>query len=93
MGLEPMKSVVRIQGNKLVEWWDLNPQQSRLKSKEIIWLEMGLEPITTKIKIQGNELGERWDSNPRQPESQSRALPTELRPPNLSGPINILYQL
>ena len=25
--------------------------------------------------------GERWDSNPRQPESQSGALPTELRPP------------
>ncbi len=25
--------------------------------------------------------GGRWDLNPRQPESQSRALPTELRPP------------
>ena len=25
--------------------------------------------------------GERWGSNPRQPESQSGALPTELRPP------------
>ena len=25
--------------------------------------------------------GERWDLNPRQPESQSGALPTELRPP------------
>ena len=25
--------------------------------------------------------GERWDSNPRRPESQSGALPTELRSP------------
>ena len=25
--------------------------------------------------------GDRWDSNPRQPESQSGALPTELRSP------------
>ena len=25
--------------------------------------------------------GDRWGSNPRQPESQSGALPTELRPP------------
>ena len=25
--------------------------------------------------------GGRWDLNPRQPESQSGALPTELRPP------------
>ena len=29
----------------------------------------------------GNKRGERWDSNPRQPESQSGALPTELRSP------------
>ena len=28
--------------------------------------------------------GGRWDSNPRRPESQSGALPTELRPPQLS---------
>ena len=27
------------------------------------------------------EVGDRRDSNPRQPESQSGALPTELRPP------------
>ena len=26
--------------------------------------------------------GGRWDSNPRQPETQSGALPTELRPPH-----------
>ena len=28
--------------------------------------------------------GERWDSNPRQPESQSGALPTELRSPRMA---------
>ena len=30
--------------------------------------------------------GERWDLNPRQPESQSGALPTELRPPFFGAP-------
>ena len=30
--------------------------------------------------------GERWDSNPRRPESQSGALPTELRPPSKKPP-------
>ena len=31
----------------------------------------------------GKKWGGRWDSNPRRLESQSRALPTELRPPQL----------
>ncbi len=31
------------------------------------------------------EWGGRWDSNPRRPDPQSGALPTELRPPSLSG--------
>ena len=31
----------------------------------------------------GKKWGDRRDSNPRQPESQSGALPTELRPPTL----------
>ncbi len=33
------------------------------------------------INDEKNEWGGRWGSNPRQPESQSGALPTELRPP------------
>ena len=37
-------------------------------------LPLGYIPLSKKW-------GERWDSNPRQPESQSGALPTELRPP------------
>ena len=31
--------------------------------------------------------GGRWESNPRQPESQSGALPTELRPPYCSAAV------
>ncbi len=34
-----------------------------------------------RLMWRGAIWGERWDSNPRQPESQSGALPTELRPP------------
>jgi hypothetical protein len=34
--------------------------------------------------------GGRWDSNPRRPESQSGALPTELRPPSSRPSINRL---
>ena len=34
----------------------------------------------------GKKWGDRWGSNPRQPESQSGALPTELRPPQKKKP-------
>ena len=34
--------------------------------------------------VKDNQWGGRWGSNPRQPESQSGALPTELRPPLIS---------
>ncbi len=34
----------------------------------------------------GKRWGDRWGSNPRQPESQSGALPTELRPPQKKKP-------
>ena len=37
------------------------------------------------IKCNFNKWGGRRGLNPRPPESQSGALPTELRPPNLSG--------
>jgi hypothetical protein len=37
---------------------------------------VNLEDILDK-----KDWGDRWGSNPRQPESQSGALPTELRPP------------
>ena len=39
-----------------------------------------------------DEWGGRWGSNPRQPESQSGALPAELRPPLivLSGVLSSL---
>jgi hypothetical protein len=33
------------------------------------------------VKYYEIKWGERWGSNPRPPESQSGALPTELRPP------------
>lgn len=39
---------------------------------------------TKRVHLAGQPIekwGERWGSNPRQPESQSGALPTELRPP------------
>ncbi|MEN9450658.1 MAG: hypothetical protein RJA83_1276, partial [Pseudomonadota bacterium] len=39
-------------------------------------------------ELTAQKWGERWGSNPRQPESQSGALPTELRPP-----LNIRAQL
>ena len=37
--------------------------------------------IMAKIISLNKKWGGRWDLNPRQPESQSGALPTELRPP------------
>ena len=41
--------------------------------------------VPAKDMLHSNSLkekwGGRWDLNPRQPESQSGALPTELRPP------------
>ena len=37
-------------------------------------------------EIAKKKWGERWDSNPRQPESQSGALPTELRSPQMARP-------
>ncbi len=33
------------------------------------------------VQVVNSDWGERWDSNPRRPESQSGALPTELRSP------------
>ena len=42
----------------------------------------GLAPPCQRLHIWPlYDKGERWDSNPRQPESQSGALPTELRSP------------
>ncbi len=41
------------------------------------------ERRTVSVKSLRNYWGERWDSNPRRLESQSRALPTELRSPLL----------
>ncbi len=38
-------------------------------------------PRPTELTAHLRKWGGRWDSNPRQPESQSGALPTELRPP------------
>ena len=43
-----------------------------------------LEPkssVSTNSTTSAKKWGGRWDLNPRQPESQSGALPTELRPP------------
>jgi|GEM_PF-1127797 hypothetical protein len=43
-----------------------------------------LEPkssVSTNSTTPAKKWGGRWDLNPRQPESQSGALPTELRPP------------
>ncbi len=43
-----------------------------------------LEPkssVSTNSTTSARKWGGRWDLNPRQPESQSGALPTELRPP------------
>ncbi len=47
------------------------------------------EPAVLRLRQAGHGVrsaasiwGERWDSNPRRPESQSGALPTELRPPS-----------
>ncbi len=46
---------------------------------EILWnLPCG---ESGKSDSQGSKWGDRWDSNPRQTESQSVALPTELRSP------------
>lgn len=39
------------------------------------------DPLSAKDPNNSDKWGERWGSNPRQLESQSRALPTELRPP------------
>ncbi len=35
------------------------------------------------VRAQKGNWGDRWDSNPRRPESQSGALPTELRSPHM----------
>ena len=46
-----------------------------------------LEPkssVSTNSTTSARKWGGRWDLNPRQPESQSGALPTELRPPKLT---------
>lgn len=37
------------------------------------------------LKNMWEKWGDRWGSNPRQPESQSGALPTELRSPHVFG--------
>jgi hypothetical protein len=44
----------------------------------------GLYPAASRPRyahLYSKKWGGRWDSNPRRPESQSGALPTELRPP------------
>ena len=41
------------------------------------------------IKAPSKIWGGRWESNPRQPESQSGALPTELRPPYCSVAVQL----
>ena len=38
--------------------------------------------VVTGVRSAASIWGGRWDSNPRRPESQSGALPTELRPPS-----------
>ena len=46
-----------------------------------------LEPkssVSTNSTTPAKKWGGRWGSNPRQPESQSGALPTELRPPKFN---------
>ncbi len=56
-----------------------------------------LEPkssASTNFATSAKKWGDRWDLNPRQPESQSGALPTELRPPqNNSSFLLILHHL
>ena len=53
-----------------------------------------LEPkssVSTNSTTSAKKWGGRWDLNPRQPESQSGALPTELRPPQGVFAIYTLY--
>ena len=74
------------------EWRDQNPLPYQLGYTPILVrkerLELSrreaLEPkssVSTNSTTSARKWGGRWDLNPRQPESQSGALPTELRPP------------
>ena len=59
------------------------PQLVRKERLELSRRE-ALEPkssVSTNSTTSAKKWGGRWDLNPRQPESQSGALPTELRPP------------
>ena len=74
------------------EWRDQNPLPYQLgytptvvrKERLELSRREALEPkssVSTNSTTPAKKWGGRWGSNPRQPESQSGALPTELRPP------------
>ncbi len=51
-----------------------------MKRKKPKWVKLGPFYLNFRRRFK-LKWGGRWDLNPRQPESQSGALPTELRPP------------
>ena len=53
-----------------------------LNEKRPKWVKLGPLYLNFRRRLKLKlKWGGRWDLNPRQPESQSGALPTELRPP------------
>ena len=54
--------------------WRMNRYWKQASLRKSCWAALD-------VLLKGISWGDRWGSNPRQPESQSGALPTELRPP------------